>query len=99
MKSNTITIVISTIAILGGIYWYFFTGTTDQQPLTTSVSDNRVQTKFQGLVSQLKPISFNSQIFSDPAFMSFIDLSTPITSEPSGRPDPFAPLPGQAVIK
>jgi hypothetical protein len=36
MKSNTILIGIATIIIAAGAYWYFFTGTGNQPPLSES---------------------------------------------------------------
>jgi hypothetical protein len=95
MKSNTITIIILTILIAAGGYWYFFTGTGDQPPLTlTMPGGNTAQTQFQALVSELSPITFNTAIFSDPKFTSLVDLATPVSPEPAGRLDPFAPVPG-----
>ncbi len=95
MKSNTTTIIILTLVIAAGAYWYFFTGSGNQPPLTSSApTDNTAQTQFQSLVTELTPISFNTAIFSDPRFTSLIDLATPVSPEPSGRLDPFAPVPG-----
>lgn len=97
MKSNTTTIIILTVLIAAGGYWYFFMGSSgSQQPLTSSApkSKNAAQTQFQALVTELSPISFNTAIFSDPKFTSLVDLATPVSPEPSGRLDPFAPVPG-----
>ncbi len=95
MKSNTTVVVILTLLIAAGAYWYFFMGSSNQPPLTASVpAQNAAQTQFQALVSELQPISFKTAIFSDPKFTSLIDLSTPVSPEPTGRLDPFAPVPG-----
>ncbi|MFA6408071.1 MAG: hypothetical protein WCW36_01165 [Candidatus Paceibacterota bacterium] len=95
MKSNTTSIIIVTLIVAAGAYWYFFVQTGNQPPLTvTSTSGNATQTKFQMLVSQLQPISFNTAIFSNPKFNALIDITTPISPEPSGRLDPFAPITG-----
>ena len=94
MKSNTLIIIAVSILAAGVIYWYFFSGSGNQPPLTVSGAvQNPAQAKFQALVSELQPISFNTAIFSDPRFTSLVDLATPITPEPSGRLDPFAPIP------
>lgn len=91
ITTNTIVLITMTLAIAGGAYWFFFTDTGNQPPLTpTAAIENRVQTRFQELVSTLQPISFDIAIFSDPRFMSLSDLSTPIAPESAGRPDPFA---------
>lgn len=92
MKSNTIFIILATIAIAGGAYWYFFTGTGNEPPLTATVTGNEAQTEFQVLVSELQPISFDTTIFSDARFVSLVSLATPISVETSGRIDPFASI-------
>lgn len=95
IDSNTTLIVIATLIVAAGAYWYFFTGTGNQPPLTaTTVSENQAQTRFQALVSELQPISFDTDIFSDPRFLSLVDLTTPITPESAGRLDPFASIIG-----
>lgn len=91
LDSNTITLIIVTLVIAGGAYWYFFTGTGNQPPLTAmNATENKAQTKFQSLVTALTPISFDTAIFSDPRFNVLTDLTTQITPEFSGRVDPFA---------
>jgi hypothetical protein len=96
MKSNTNTIIliVSTLVVAGGAYWYFTGQTGNEPPLTPSFSDNETQAQFQTLVSELQPITFNTGIFSEPRFMALVDLATPITPETIGRLDPFAPVPG-----
>ncbi len=93
LDSNIIVIILATLVIAGGAYWYFFTGTGNQPPLTTT-TQNEAQLQFKILVSELQPISFNTDIFSDARFMSLADLTTPISPEQSGRLDPFATLSG-----
>lgn len=95
MKSNTIVIIIITLLLAAGAYWYFFTGTGNQPPLSTNnVPVSQAQAKFETLVSELQPISFNTSIFSDPRFNALVDITTTVSPEPSGRPDPLAPIPG-----
>ena len=94
MKFNLTSVIIAMLVIVAGGYWYFFGQAGNEVPLTTSTAVDASQTQFQVLVSQLKPISFDTSIFSDPKFTALVDLSTPISPEPSGRSDPFAPLPG-----
>lgn len=94
MKPNTIISIIATIIVAAGAYWYFFTGTGNEPPVQEVSTDNEAQVRFQTLVSQLQPITFDTSIFSDPRFMALVDLKTPITPETAGRLDPFAPVPG-----
>jgi len=90
-RSNTTIVFIATLVVAIGAYWYFSTGT-EQLPLTPGTGGNQAQTQFQALVSELQPISFNTDIFSDPKFNALIDLRTPVIPESSGRLDPFAPV-------
>lgn len=91
INSNTFVLIMVTLLVAMGAYWFFFTGTGNQPSVTpTTVVKNQAQTQFQALVSALQPISFDTNIFSDPRFVLLVDLATPITPESAGRPDPFA---------
>ncbi|MBU6490653.1 hypothetical protein KGQ25_00600 [Patescibacteria group bacterium] len=96
-NSNTILTILATLVIAGGAYWYFFTGTGNQPPLTTSATTNESQMHFQTLVNELQPISFDTSIFSDARFNALVDLTTQVSPEPSGRLDPFAPISGMSA--
>ncbi len=93
MTSNTTMLIVATILVLAGGYWFFFTGSSGNQvPLTTSASQSAAETRFQALVGQLSPITFDTSIFSEARFKSLVDISTPVQPESLGRLDPFAPL-------
>ena len=96
MKLNTTLLIIITLIAAAGAYWYFFTRTGNQPPLSasTSASVNQAQLQFETLVGELQSISFNTSIFSDPRFNALVDIAISISSEPAGRPDPLAPIPG-----
>ncbi|MFZ1075739.1 MAG: hypothetical protein WAN50_05190 [Minisyncoccia bacterium] len=94
---NSIVLVVITLVIAAGAYWYFFLQTGNQPPLTTTTTDTGAQDQFKSLVGELQSIKFDTSIFSDPRFTSLTDLATPIAPEASGRTDPFAPFPGQAM--
>jgi hypothetical protein len=100
MNSNGITVVVITLILVGGGYWYFTSQSGNQPPLTSSTAgaDNPAQSQFQALVSELSPISFNTDIFSDPRFTALVDLKTPIAPEAAGRIDPFAPIGGASGL-
>jgi len=94
INSNTLFLIIATVLVIGGLYWYFFTGTTVEQSLSAGAVPNRAQAQFETLIGQLEPITFDLTILSDPRFAVLVDLSTPVDPEPAGRTDPFAPIPG-----
>lgn len=98
MRSNpTLPLIILVFVLAGGAYWYFSNRGGNQAPLTASVGENEAQMQFKTLVSELKNIQLDTNIFSDPKFAALTDLTTQVTPEPSGRLDPFAPLPGASV--
>jgi len=93
MKSNTTIIVIVTLLVAGLAYWYFFTGTGNEPPLSvTGATTNQAQMQFETLVGELQPVSFNTKIFADARFNALVDISTSISPESIGRIDPLAPL-------
>jgi hypothetical protein len=96
MKINVTAFIVVTLALIAGVYWFFFAGSGNDAFIQGTVIDNPAQAQFQSLASQLDPITFDTSIFSDPAFTSLVDLTTPITPEEKGRLDPFAPIPGVA---
>lgn len=97
-SGNTLFLIIASLVVAGGIYWYFFTGGSSPSsldlPLTTSSTQSAAQVRFETLTTQLGPIAFNLSILTDPRFLALVDLTTPITEEPIGRKDPFAPVSG-----
>lgn len=95
LTSPTVLTVVATLVVALGAYWYFFTGTSNESPVSaTGAPQNPAQAQFGTLVSTLQPISFDTSIFSDARFNALVDLSTPIAPESAGRPDPFAVLSG-----
>jgi hypothetical protein len=93
-NSSVVLITVGALVVAGAAYWYFFTGTGNQAPLTADVEQTAAQSQVKSLVSQLQSIKFDTTIFEDPSFIALVDLRTPVTHEAAGRPDPFAPIPG-----
>ncbi len=89
-SSNTL-IILGALVVAAGAYWFFFTGTGNQSPLTVTATSTPAQTQFQTLASELEPITFDTSIFTDPRFTALVDITVPIAPEPTGRTDPFAP--------
>ena len=90
-------IVIGVLALLVGAgAWYGLSGSSSPTDLlvtedfTTPSSESD-----KDLVStllQLRSVSLEGTIFSDPAFQGLQDFGSQIIPEPVGRPNPFAPL-------
>lgn len=93
MKSNTLILIVATLIVAAGAYWYL-SNSDEDLPLTIVDSQNESQAQFQMLVGKLRPISFDTTIFSKATFLSLVDLKTDVLPETAGRADPFAPIPG-----
>lgn len=44
------------------------------------------------LVDKFKTVSIEKDLFDSSLFKSLLDFAIPLTSEPQGRPNPFAPI-------
>ena len=96
-KANTKNLVIIGVVIVAlGIACYYYV-TRDQSSsdllvasaaTTTTSVDGGLLTALQ----ELKHISLDGAIFSDPAWLSLNDFSQQIAPQGAGRPNPFAPL-------
>jgi hypothetical protein len=99
MKSNTTIIFLITLLVAAGAYWYFFTGTGNEPPLSTeSAPTNQAQMRFETLVGELESISFNTKVFSDTRFNALVDIATPVAPESIGRLDPLAPISARQAV-
>lgn len=93
LSQHTVWILVGIALLLGG-YWYMSSRSSIEPSLMSGVTLNEAQIRFQTLVGELRSVSFDTDIFSDPRFTSLVDLATPVAPEPVGRIDPFAPVAG-----
>lgn len=69
-----------------------------QEPLVVAdtavagVGNNQKGREILALLADLKKISLDESIFSDPIFQSLKDFSVELAPEPKGRQNPFAPI-------
>ncbi|MBI4088944.1 hypothetical protein HY415_02505 [Candidatus Kaiserbacteria bacterium] len=98
MKYNTTLLIVASLLVAGVAYWYFFTDTGNEPPLSAGLSINQAQLQFETLIGALQPVSFDTSIFSDARFNTLTDITTPVSPESFGRLDPLAPLPGGGGI-
>jgi hypothetical protein len=92
-KYQNVIIIVVVLAIAFGVYSYFFVG--KEEAVLTSENTGAAAPADQDLIAlllDLKSISLDEQIFSDPAFQSLSDFSQDLVAEPVGRDNPFAPL-------
>jgi hypothetical protein len=66
-------------------------GEDDALLATDTPAGGLVDKEVVGTLLQLRAVTLNGTIFSDPAFIQLQDFGTQIIPEPVGRPNPFAP--------
>ena len=99
-KGLIIGIVLVVLLILGYTQFIAKKSGTSDAPLarvdSTSGSSNPIQgaagREFVIQLLAIQSIHFNSQFFSDPAYLSLHDFSKPLVPQPVGRLNPFAPI-------
>lgn len=95
-------LVIAGVAV-ASIAWFALSGrgsnTTGALLSTTkaSAAQDSIGRDFLELLQELRSVRIDTQVFSDPAFASLRDFSSPIISEPVGRENPFAPIDAAAA--
>ncbi len=93
-QNQTLILVIVIVVIAFFAYTYFFTGKDSGAVLETQ-EVSIVTPADQDLISlllELKSITLDESIFSNPSFQSLQDFSQELVPEPVGRINPFAPL-------
>lgn len=99
-KGLIIGVVIVVLAFLAYSQFFAKKGASTDAPLaridTSAKSSNQIEgaagREFVIQLLAIQSIHFNTQFFSDPAYLSLHDFSRPLVDQPKGRPNPFAPL-------
>ncbi|HEY4499371.1 MAG TPA: hypothetical protein VJH94_04915 [Candidatus Paceibacterota bacterium] len=99
------------LAVAGG-YWLWNnnaqnSGNADNSTLAVSsgfVPGISSEASFAGqqilsVLNELKQLNIDGLVFESAVFKSLVDHTIATTSEPLGRPDPFAPLPFEFVVE
>lgn len=97
ISKNTTILIASGIVVLGLVAYFLWMRPASQEPITAgdaAGAANEAQATFLTLAAQLDPVGFDTKILEDPRFTALVDIKTVIMPEMSGRPDPFAPIPG-----
>lgn len=82
------------VVAIAGVGWFFLAGSSEPEAVLTTEAPS-VPPEAQQLIASLNALSavtLDGSIFASPAFQALRDFSTPITTEPVGRKNPFAPL-------
>jgi hypothetical protein len=97
-SKNKSWIWVLVIVIIAGLAYYFYSNSTPT-PLVSASSDTVVDTQVISLLNQISTLQIDSSIFNDPGYKTLRDYSVAIPSDNVGRPNPFAPLPGDVVVQ
>lgn len=92
-RTKIIFAAIGVGVLLIAAYLLFFNNSTSSAVAVSGAPASAAEVSFLNLVAQVDPLSFDTSIFTDPRFMALVDIRTAVVPEPSGRTDPFAPLP------
>lgn len=83
------------IVVIGAAMYYLWGRPSTDEVVTADITpQSSVEATFLGLATELDSVTLDPTIFSDPRFQMLKDIHTTIISEPAGRRDPFANLPG-----
>lgn len=100
-KKSIISIVVVGVVLLV-IYFYFTGGSTpsdsgsfDETGLPNSAM---VGVNTLSLLNQIQSLRIDTSIFKDAAYKTLTDYSVIIPEVNVGRPNPFAPLPGEPLV-
>lgn len=93
-SQTPIILLVLGIVILAAAGYLFLSGKEEAGVVSTGAPASQAELEFLNLTAQLEPIGFDTAVLSDPRFQALQDIRTAILPEPSGRPDPFAPLGG-----
>ncbi len=87
-------IVVAGLVLLIGLGYYLYDKNKDSILATnTTVVSTQISVEsadFLRRLNELKSLSFDDSIFTDPRFRSFADRQRPIIQKPIGRSNPFS---------
>lgn len=94
-KNKTTLIALAIVLAGAAVYFFFFRSTEPESTNGLSTFGNSeiqvANQQFIALFGRLQRVEFETGILEDPQFVGLVDFSQPITPEPIGRSNPFAP--------
>ena len=95
VQYRNVVFVLAAVVIAFALYTYFFPGGGNNAVLSEEEVVPAEEATNQDLITlllQLRSITLDGKIFSDPVFKSLADFGQELVPEPVGRTNPFAPL-------
>ena len=95
-KMKRYGVVAGVVLVLAVAYLYMSGGSSPSSgTLTAGTQYGTVGASELALLNQVRSLSIDTSLFTDPSFLSLVDYSVAIPPQSVGvRPNPFAPLPG-----
>ncbi|PIR82761.1 hypothetical protein COU20_00315 [Candidatus Kaiserbacteria bacterium CG10_big_fil_rev_8_21_14_0_10_59_10] len=96
IAQNKLLMLVAAVAIVGAAWWGFSKPSSDGSLLSTerfTTASSAVERDVVERLLELRSISLDGTVLSDPAFQVLRDFGSEIMPEPAGRQNPFAPLP------
>lgn len=89
-------LAVAVVAFAG--YAYLTRGVVESTSLLESENTeaNDVGKRLVTEITRLKLINLDGALFDNELYLGLVDFSKAVNHEPVGRPDPFAPIPGEA---
>ena len=96
-KVKTYGVIAIVVLVFVLIYFYSSGGAPAAGNIVAGTSYGSIGSSELDLLNQVRSMRIDTSLFSDPAFLSLQDYSVAIAPEGVGRPNPFAPLPGELI--
>ncbi len=95
-SSHTGTIIIVVVVVLAAMAYFYTQGGSAPASggLVSEGLDGDVGLAEVNLLNQIQSIQINTSLFGDAEYLSLRDYTVDIPSQPIGRQNPFAPIPG-----
>jgi hypothetical protein len=103
-KYKNIVLVVVIAVVVFSAYSFFFGGdvsVSDSMLSSDAIGDKQsaiVGKEFLTTLLELRSLKLDESLFSDRAFTSLKDFSQELSPQPSGRPNPFAPIGVDVVV-
>jgi hypothetical protein len=94
-KKNLIIVAVIILGLGAAVYFYISRDRTSDELLTGVPAGTALATVDGTLLSalrELKKLKLDDSIFKNPIWLSLSDFGRTLAPQPSGRPNPFAPL-------
>ena len=95
-KYKNILIGLIVVVLIFVVYSYFFAGGEEEATLSSQTPSgldvNEPGNELLGLLSNLRSIELNENLFANELFLSLEDFGVPLIEQAVGRQNPFAPI-------